>query len=628
MTKIGFLVPAAFLLIALSSCQNPVASVSSSASSSSSSTPVSSSVPKLTTEVSFDGVGNLPLAENMVYSSPVYGEAMAKKYPGKMVDQFHPSFVYDNQGHLALQKSFSYDYTPEGGTKATYIWQAKDTYSAIGTTAVPTSFLDNILFEAPTSSSSSARKGPERAILTGYKIALKDNSPIALSGSSVVAGVSVDMSGKMDVIKISDGTSVSGWSLKPNSTAYASASEQSFTILNAGSNIRINVWIPDPTDSSKTVQTGAYFTVNAVSKEVDAMMKDVKAKPFAQNYTAELVKESDQSVLVRTIHNEKYFVQANLVSGKTSGILTKEADVRFTLENGKVTPEGRRTYPLNENEAGVLCPFDDASTYLVDALSNSWASAAKYAIKAAAPYYMEDKGVAFLGTSFASLIPVTDAGNFVGVEFDQTTGKYTLSLLVKTVGTSTTFDRSGYSLVLSKRGESKDAVIDSYLSGSEMPEFIAVPKDLVTAYAKVATAQNVTLSSTSSWANADGSAIASADIVKGLINATALHVGTFTSYCDKAISYSEDKEGKTYSGAVLKNGRLYVIHGVPDYKKGGVIWDKTDVTAVAQTDGTSQDVTDLWANPSSAPFYSLSSLTSSALKNLNLIQNPATAESV
>jgi hypothetical protein len=629
MVKKQRIIPFVLVALGLSSCQSPtIASLNSSSSASisadnsassfssavsssqtssgslASTSPVSSAPNKVTSSVAFDGVDNLSLEQNIVYSSPVYGKNISARFTGKDVDKFHPAFIYDNQGRLSVSKTFSYD--------ATYTWHSVDTYTAIGSTVVPDSFLDNIIFDNPVSPRAPTVKD---AVSYTYTINWNANHTINTSGSTVVAGIAVDMSSQIDSIKRNDGTIITDWSLKPNNTAYASASGKSFTVLNAADSVRINILVPDPNNSSATVQIGPYFTVKALSSQLNDIKENVTAKPFSQNYTAELVRNSDQSVLVKTIHNPKYFLKEDIATGKKSGILEKGSAVSFSLENGAVSLASQKTYPLNENEAGVICPFDNAAENdLSDALKNSWASVASIAINVSSAFFSSDFSHALLGVSLSDYVTAENAGTFLGVSYDKATDIVTIAILAKTVtGSTTVFSDTGYSILLSARGTSSNKALEAFLANSQMPSFPSVPEELPALFGTIAAKKNFTVQSHSYWTEGETELAAGATLT-GLINSTSLHVGDFVAYGDKDIYFAEDRAKKTYAGAVSQNNRLYEISGVPDYQKGGVLWNKSDVTAV----GTSEDY-DLWSNANVTLLYSLSAFTEENLAKLNVL---------
>jgi hypothetical protein len=622
----------------LASCQSPVAvsaKVSPSSSPVSSSTPASEStpvspstvstestspsasvststsvMPTVTTRVGFDGVNDLALAQNILYSTPVYGKAISEKFPAKAVDLFHPTFVYDNQGNLSVEKTYAAD--------STHTWHCVDTYSDIGTTQVPDSFLDNIIFQSP---STPVVPPVLRANTYTYTIDWAANHTINVSGSIVVAGQAVDMTDQIADIKRNDGTLITDWSLKPNNTAYASASGKTFTVTNAANSVRINLMVPDPTDSTKTVAAGPYFTVKAISQNLSAMKEDVKANPFAQNYTAELIKNSDKTVLVRTRHNAHYFVTEDRVAGTKKGILEKGSAVRFTMSDDALTFENHRTYPLSENSAGVACPLDSAvESYLNDAMaSDQWKSVASIDITPNSPFY-NDYSEGILGVNLADYVTVADAGNFVGITHDATAGTYTLSLAVKAInGSTNTFTDTGYSIVLSNRGTTTDSAVEAYLSGTETPQFLALPTGLPSAFKVLSTQQNFTLQSHTYWTEGE-TVLSDGATLTGLINCTALPSGDLVAYGDKDIYYAADRVKKYYAG-VRKDGKLYEISGVPNPQTGGVLWYRSDVTSVTLEDGTKKDDPDLWSNSNVTLYASLSTLTEANLQNLNVLDS-------
>jgi hypothetical protein len=309
----------------------------------------------------------------------------------------------------------------------------------------------------------------------------------------------------------------------------------------------------------------------------------------------------------------------DLAAETKTGILEKGSAVRFSVSGTDLTVENRRTYPLKENEAGVACPIDAASAYFGDSLKNTWASVASIVIMASAPYYGNDEGMSLLGVPLSEVFPGTEIGNFVGVDYDAETGVYTLSLITKTVtGSATAFTDSGYSIVLSKRGESQDADVEAYLASDKTPSFPSVPEDLIASYRKLSEAKNFTVSTFSYWTENDTVLTEGAALLE-LINKTSLHSGTFTSYVGLDIVYEEDKAAKTYAAAVSLENRLYVIHGVPNYQTGGVSWTKKEVTEVTKEDGSKTSDSDLWDNPETVPFYTLAAYTAENLTDLNIL---------
>lgn len=551
--------------------------------------------------------------QNLLQSTPVYGSAIGEKFPSREADLFHPTFIYDNKGSLSLTKTYAYD--------ATHTWHSVDTYSNIGTTAVPTAFLDNIVFE---SKIPAIPTHTYNAITPKYTVNWADGHTINSSGSTVVAGSAVDMSSQITSISYFDGTNttpITDWSLAPNNTNFASASGKSFTILNAANSVRINFVVPDPSDSSKTVLTGGYFTVAAISAEVDAMNKDLTATPFGQNYTATLINDSDPaSPLVITTHNPNYFLIDNKVGAKKSGVLVKGSAVAYTLDNDVLSVEDHRAYPLASNSAGVVCPFDPTTAPIADALNNSWASVATYAIKAAGMFYQQDYGEALLGVDIKNMMGLSaDSELFIGVSRNSSESRYTLKPFVKLInGSTTTFTDSGFSILLSARGTSSNATLDAYCAGTTSPTFISVPSELPAAYGIIATKQNFTLKSHSYWTEGE-TQLTSGATLTGLVNATSLHSGDFSAYGDKDIYFAEDKAGKSYAGAVKQNDKLYLVHGVPSVSAGGVLWDKEDVTTVTKEDGTKLANPDLWSNPNANLTCSLMSLSGSNLTALNVL---------
>jgi len=581
-----------------SSSSNPASSSAASSSSSLS----SSSFTLTTDKIQVDGVGALAAVEALGYQQPVWGVDLASRYLGQTIDDFSPTLTCDNAGLIKTDLSYVYD--------AKHTWHCENLYSNVGTTVVPTAYLDNIIFDEPTSTNNGAL--PLDASTTTYAIQWAENHTIASSGSTVVAGVVTDMSNQISGILVNGTTLRTDWTLAPRNAAYASASEKSFTIIKAANRVQINLCLDG------AALNGIYFTVNAISAEVDAMNNSIATTPFAQNYTAELVNTSTKEVLLTTTHNPHYFMIDDQVKKTKSGVFDCGVAVDFDLVDQTVLPKNYRAYPLKENRCGVVCPFDTNPDAIVDFLNNTSSLTVPYIIKVALGDLIASLPNDLLGVSLADYLPDANAGNFIGVSFDEPSGTFTLALLIKTVSeTTTTYADSGYAIRLSKRGTSQVDEVDRYLQIEPILTFEKVPEMIVNGFASLSSKKNYTVVSHSYWEE-DGVKMEKGADLLALENATLLKSTDSTAFVDASSYFAEDKNRRNYRGCISVNHHLYSITGVPDYARGGVIWGKKDVTSYTDSNGVDQTSEDLWNNPNVVPYFTLADCTVTALRSLNV----------
>lgn len=577
--------------------------VTSTASQTPSSSPLSSSEVKKTirTEAVVDGVNALKAVESLGYQQPVWGVDLASRYLDKSIDDFSPKLIMDTAGHLGTSLTYSYD--------ESHAWHCDMSYGAIGTTVVPTAYLDNIIFDDSATSSSASI---DQATTDTYSIQWADGHTIASSGSTVVAGSAIDMSQQIAGVLVNKTTLRTDWTLAPKNAAYASASGQSFTMLKAANKVQINLCLDG------AVLNGIYFTVSAISQEVQAMNDSIATKPFGQNYTAELINAATNEVVVKTTHNPHYYLIEDHLKNEAKGVLESGSAVAFALDGTIVTPAAYRAYPLKENLCGVVCPFDINPGCISDFLNNTSSLTVPYIIKAALSDLIASLPGDLLGVNLAEYVPLAEACNFIGVNFDGTTGVFTLSLLAKTSNTSGTvsYADSGYVIRLSERGESQASALEQYLASSPTFSFLDVPQDLVTNFSRLFSSKNYTIDSQSYWTE-NGVVMSKGADLLALENSTLLKTSKGHSYIDPNQYFAEDKTRRAYRGCVSVNSHLYSITGVPDYTTGGVLWGKKDITSY-QEEGQDKTSVALWENPNVAPYFTLASCTGDALSSLNI----------
>jgi hypothetical protein len=609
-----FVLAGLFLPFALScSTTSPNSSGVSSTSSSSPATPISSSSSSSSSEVTknkkvtsltVDGVNDEALVESLCYQQPVWGHEILERYPGHATDAFKPTLSYDDQGGLSFSMDVPYTLPTSG---VSYRWHVNNAYSSIGNTTVPSSYLDNILFDDPVTSSSSAIVLD--TVTTG--INWNANHTINSSGSLVEAGVSVDMSTQIDSITLSNGTVVTDWTLAANNTAYASANGKSFTILNAGKGIQINLM-------NGTVKTGFYFKVDAYSAALGNMFRNIEAKPFACNYTAELIRSSDQSVLARGIHNENYFYKENSLTSEKRGKLLlgeNKQSIGYDFSSGEVVLDEYRSYPFSEYFMGSPCPIDNPREVLIDTLKNAASAAGPVIVKPTLATFIANFVLSTVGYS-ANAFGVN--ANIIAVSYDTEKDAFVFALYNHIVDPDS-YNDTGLKVVLSSRGNSKIEAVDSFLATAKAPLFKTVPSDMITSWKRLEETKNYTLSSVSFWLDAQGTPLTDNTTIKALEFASGLYQTASTSYTNDNAYFAEDKARKNYLGCLGVNGRLYEITGNPDYQHGSIYWVKKDISEYTLPSSTEKQASDnLWLNPNAASLYSTAYLTKANLANLNI----------
>ena len=582
-----------------SSISSSVSSAASSALSSSESSLASSSssseAPKLyKTSAQFDGVNNETLEETLCYQQPIWGQEMSEKYPLATLDKFQPTLVYDDKGSLGFQMAYDYD--------ETYTWHLKNTYSSIGKTSVPTSYLQNVIFDAPASISSTGQ-----ATLKGL-VNWNPNATIMANNGIVVANQVVDMSTQIDSVSLADGTIITDWTLAPANTAFASASGKTFTALKASNKTNIKIM-------NGTAQIGS-FSVRVLSEALGAMSDFLLAKPLHKQYQASLIREQDSAVLASALHQDNYFTLENKVQGTQSGVLLygeEKLPLGYKIQEGKLETDNFLSYPLEHYLPGQDCPLDDPYTYLTDSLNTSFPPEAPVIIKANLNEFITLFSSYVLGFSFSSLTGTNVEPSFIGVSFAKESQEFTFELYEHAEGTSV-YTSLGYQIKLGLATQ-KNETVEKFLLEGKLPSLISVPSKLVEAYQALSETKNYTLLSSSYWTKkGDPNPLGSGEELKGLENKAHLYQTECCSYIDGSNYLAEDPAHYNYKGGVERNGKLYLITGVPDYVKGVTIWSKEDITSCLIPGASEkQNISDFWKN-SNVPVY----LTSAALSHENL----------
>jgi hypothetical protein len=602
-TSLAVLFP---LLSGCGTASSSSTSTSESDKASSSQGDSSSSEPKKKniTSIQIDGAGNKPLVESLCYQQPVWGHEIAERYPGTKTDAFKPTLTYDDQGGLSFAMDVPYD--------STYHWHLENNYQDIGRTMVPSAYLDNILFENP-SSSSSLSSGVLPA--SSAKINWNPNHTINASGSFVEAGQVIDMSTQIDSVTLSTGEVLTAYSLSPNNAAFASASGKTFTILNASRNIKINIM-------NGTTATGFYFTVSAYSQTLGAMSRNIEATPFGTNYTAELISSADNRVLARGIHHEDYFFQENFQTGEKEGKLLfgpEKQPVGFSLDSNALLLDGFKAYPFSDYLMGGACPIDHPLNCMIDTLKDATSAAGAIIIKSALNNLIASFVLSTVGYSASQFTSSGVDCNIIAVSYLEEKNAFEFALFYHSTEPEA-YQDLGLKVVLSSRGTSKNEIVDNYLANGAAPTFLEAPKSFVSAFKVLLEKKNYTIASTSTWLEtATGQAVKDEAKLKEIQYASNLYSTSCFSYVDEHSYFAEDKTHKTYVGCTTVNGILYEINGAPDYTRGSVLWSKSNISSYTDSEtGEKKSSSELWLNPNSQSLYTSSYVTENSLQTLNI----------
>jgi hypothetical protein len=524
---------------------------------------------------------------------------MSQHYPLSSLDDFHPTLAFDDNGSLGFQMTYAYD--------DTYTWHLKNSFTSIGKTSVPSEYLQNIIFEAPTASPLSGK------VTSKGLVNWNPNATIMANNGVVVANQVVDMSTQIDSVTLTDGTVVADWTLAPVNTAFATASGKTFTPLKASNKTNIKIM-------NGTAQIGT-FSVRVLSEGLYEMAQYLSDNPLHKQYQASLIRESDSALIATGLHQDNYFSLEDKLKGTKKGVLLYGNDkvpIGFKKEADKIVADAYGAYPLDHYLPGQSFPLDDPYSYLTDSLNPAFPSEAKVIIKSSLNQFFPLFSSYLLGDTFKELTESASEPGFIGASFDKTNKEFTFELYQHAEGTSD-YTKAGYQIKVAIPSQG-DEEVENFLVNGTAPDFIKVPTSLVSAYSVLSETKNYTLESSSYWTKKGSEEkMESGDELKGVENKAHLYQTTCRSYIDGNDYYGEDLAHYCYKGAVIRNDKLYLINGIPDYVKGVTTWMKTDVTSctVASSSET-KDILDLWQNTNVMTYLTSAEVVKENLDKLNL----------